>query len=52
MELRADPEMKKNLHQERMFFWDKMLWQEKERAVNRNILYKKATKFLLDNFRF
>ena len=44
--------MKENLHRERMFFWDKMLWQEKERAVSKNILYKKSTKFFLDNFKF
>ena len=39
MELRSDPEMKTNLHEERMFFWEKMLWQEKERAVSRKILF-------------
>ena len=50
MELRSDPEMKTNLHEERMFFWEKMLWQEKERAVSRKILYQKSTKFLLETF--
>merc|ERR1719468_255376 len=48
LEIKAEPEMKKNLHSERMFFWDKMVWAERERIVEKNQLYTKATQFLLN----
>ena len=40
--------MKKDLHSERMFFWDKMVWAERESMVEKNQLYIKATNFLLN----
>lgn len=48
MEIKAAPEMKKDLHSERMFFWDKMVWAERESMVEKNQLYVKATNFLLN----
>ena len=47
MELKSEPEMKKQLHKERMFFWDKMVWEEKERLVEKKQLYIMATQFLI-----
>ena len=46
MELKAEPEMKTNLHEERVYFWNKMLWQEREHLVEKNLLYVKTTKFI------
>ena len=50
MELNGKPEMKKNLHKERMYFWDKMLWKNVEHMAEKKDLYIKATKFLLNSF--
>ena len=47
MELKSEPEMRKQLHKERMFFWDKMVWEEKERLVEKKQLYIMATQFLI-----
>ena len=47
MELKIQPEMKTNLYAERMHFWNKMLWDEKENEVERKLQYIKATEFLL-----
>ena len=48
MELKAAPEMKTHLHHERVFFWEKMIWQEKQAVVEKDQLYKTSTQFLLD----
>merc|ERR1719384_94502 len=48
MEIKATPEMKKDLHSERMFFWDRMVWAERESMVEKNQLHVKATNFLLN----
>ena len=48
MELKAAPEMKTHLHHERVFFWEKMIWQEKQAMVEKDQLYKTSTQFLLD----
>ena len=40
--------MKKNLHPERMYFWDKMVWAARERMVEKRLLYVQATQFLLN----
>ena len=50
MDLNANPEMKEDLFSERVYFWDKMIWQEEERMVEKKILYKKATQFLLNGY--
>ena len=50
MELNGKPEMKKNLHKERMYFWDKMLWKNVEHMAEKKDLYIKATKFLLNSY--
>ena len=47
MELKSKPEMKKQVQKERMFFWDKMVWEEMERLVEKKQLYIMATQFLL-----
>ena len=48
IEIKAEPEMKKHLHSERMFFWDRMVWAERENIVEKNQLYVKATQFLMN----
>ena len=48
MELKAKPEMKKQLHKERMFFWNKMIWEKRERLIEKKQLYVKTTQFLLN----
>ena len=40
--------MKKELEKERMFFWDKMIWNEREKLVEKKQLYKETTKFLIN----
>ena len=49
MELKAVPEMGKDLQLERMMFWERMLWAAKEETIDRKIMYTRATQFLLDN---
>ena len=49
MEIKAEPEMKQELAAERMYFWEKMLWQERQYAVEKRELYKKTTQFLMDH---
>ena len=49
MELKAEPEMGRDLLQERMLFWERMLWAEKEETIDRKIMYTRATQFLLEN---
>merc|ERR1711892_696574 len=51
MELKAAPEMKQDLEAERMHFWEKMLWTPKQDAIERSVVYTKATEFLLSNTR-
>ena len=48
MEINYDPKLKTNLHKKRMYFWDKMVWTERELAVEKKQLYKKSTEFILD----
>ena len=49
MEIKAEPEMKQDLAAGRMYFWEKMLWQERQFAVEKRELYKKTTEFLVDH---
>ena len=49
MELKAIPESKKNLLGDRTYFWNKMIWEEKEYLVEKKELYRKATEFLVNN---
>ena len=49
MEIKAEPEMKQDLAAGRMYFWEKMLWQERQHAVEKRELYKKTTQFLVDH---
>ena len=51
MEINAKPEMKKDLFIERMFFWDKMLWEQEERMVEKKQLYYKTTQFLMQGYK-
>ena len=43
MELKSDPEMKQDLHNERMQFWENMIWREKEEKIERKMLYCSRT---------
>jgi len=48
MELKSEPVMKKEVQKERMFFWDKMVWEKMERLVEKKQLYIMTTQFLLN----
>ena len=41
--------MRQDLAAERMFFWNKMLWAEREQEVELRVIYKKASEFMLEN---
>jgi len=47
LEIKPVPEMKSDIHPERMFFWQKMLWDKREDAVDRLMLYNKLTKLFI-----
>ena len=49
LDLSAVPQMKQDLAAERMFFWDKMLWAEREREVELRMIYKKTSQFILES---
>ena len=49
LDLSAVPQMRQDLAPERMFFWDKMLWAEREREVELRVIYKKTSKFILES---
>ena len=40
MDLKSTPEMKQGLNAERMYFWDKMVWEEKEAIVEKKQLFQ------------
>eukprot|EP00090_Calanus_glacialis_P020465 TRINITY_DN3150_c0_g1_i4.p1 TRINITY_DN3150_c0_g1~~TRINITY_DN3150_c0_g1_i4.p1 ORF type:complete len:682 (-),score=113.06 TRINITY_DN3150_c0_g1_i4:149-2194(-) len=48
MELKAVPEMSQDILSERMYYWEKMLWAPKQEDIERKVMYKKATQFLLN----
>ena len=48
MELKAVPEMSQDILSERMYYWDKMLWASKQEDIERKVMYKKATQFLIN----
>jgi len=52
LDLKSSPEMKRNVQKERMFFWDKMVWEERERLVEKNQLYLRTTQFLLNGYSY
>ena len=47
MKLSAVPHMEQDLLSERMHYWEKMLWEPKQKEIERKVVYAKATKFLL-----
>ena len=49
LDLSATPQMRQDLAAERMFFWNKMLWAEREQEVELRVIYKKASQFILEN---
>ena len=49
LDLSAVPRMRQDLAAERMFFWDKMLWAEREWDVELRVIYKKTSQFIIDN---
>ena len=49
MELKAQPEMKKVIHPERMLFWNKMFWQQKENKAEYLKIYQETDAFLKIN---
>ena len=51
MDLNSEPEMKQDLFSERMYFWDKMVWEEEEIMIEKKLLYAKATQFLLNGYK-
>ena len=48
MEISYEPRLKRNLHKKRMYFWDKMVWSEREMGVEKKQLYAKSTELFLD----
>merc|ERR1711879_698805 len=48
MEINFEPKMKKNLNEDRMYFWEKMVWAEREWSIEKRQLYAKSTKYLLN----
>ena len=49
MELKAEPQLKKDLQAKRMYFWEKMVWQQQEREVERQQLYYRTTQYVINN---
>merc|ERR1719411_407020 len=49
MELKAEPEVGENMLADRMYFWETMVWQEKERSIELKTLYNKISGLLTDN---
>merc|ERR1711971_257026 len=43
LDLSAKPKMRQDLALERMFFWDKMLWAERQQEVELRLIYKKTS---------
>merc|ERR1712227_239997 len=50
LDINSNPEMKEDLSIERMYFWDKMVWEKEERMVEKKQLYTKATQILLSGY--
>ena len=48
MEINYEPRLKRNLHEKRMYFWDKMVWSEREMGMEKKQLYAKSTEVFLD----
>ena len=49
MELKVEPEMGENLLSDRTYFWEKMIWEEKERRLDLQLLFLRTKQFLEDN---
>ena len=49
MELKAEPEVGENLLADRMYFWQAMVWEEKENRIELQTLYNKISGLLSDN---
>ena len=49
MELKADPEPGENLLADRMYFWEKLVWQNKEKMVELKTLYQQTIELLANN---
>ena len=49
MELKAKPEGRKDLLSERMFFWERMVWQSRQTRVKLNQLYHRTAQLLTNN---
>ena len=49
MELKAKPEGRRDLLSERMFFWEKMVWQSRQTKEEINQLVARTAKLLTDN---
>ena len=48
MELKTEPEVGENLLADRMYFWESMVWEEKERRIELQTLYHKISGLLTD----
>ena len=49
MELKAKPEGRKDLLSERMFFWERLVWQSRQTRVKLNQLYHRTAQLLANN---
>ena len=49
MELKAEPEVGENLLEDRMYFWNAMVWEDKENKVELQTVYNRITGLLTGN---
>ena len=49
MELKAEPESGEDLLADRIYFWEKMVWQSKQAAVDINNIYLRTVWLLTYN---
>ena len=48
MEINYEPRLKRKKKKKRMYFWDKMVWSEREMGMEKKQLYAKSTEVFLD----
>ena len=49
MELKAEPEVGENLLEDRMYFWEAMVWEDKENNIELKTVYNRISGLLADN---
>ena len=49
MELKAEPEARQDLLADRMYFWEKLVWQSRQTQVDNSQLYLRTAQLLMKN---